>query len=156
VQISVVAVGKPGHLLDAAIREYEARAGRYWKFEITTVKAEPALRNRPARDVRQAEADRLRVAVSPATDLVALTRAGEPWTSEQLAAYLNGQAVRGEPGTSFLIGGAFGLDGDLVRDARHRLSLSAMTMPHDMARLVLAEQLYRAGTIVRGEPYHKG
>lgn len=143
-------------MLDAAIREYEQRAGRYWKLEITTVKAEAASRNRPVTDVRQAEAERLSAAVPGGTDLVALTRAGEPWTSEQLAAYLDDMAVRGEGGASFLIGGAFGLHGDLVRDARHRLSLSAMTMTHDMARLVLAEQLYRAGTIVRGEPYHKG
>jgi 23S rRNA (pseudouridine1915-N3)-methyltransferase len=156
VQISVVAVGKPGRLLHSAIREYEARAGRYWKLEITTVKAEPASRNRPVVDVRQAEADRLRAVVPAATDVVALTRAGEPWTSEQLAAYLNRQAVRGDEGASFLIGGAFGLHEELIRDARHRLSLSAMTLPHDMARLFLAEQLYRAGTIVRGQPYHKG
>ena len=75
---------------------------------------------------------------------------------EVLVATLGELALRGSPGAAFLIGGAFGLDRTLLRDATHRVSLSPMTMPHDLARLVLAEQLYRAGTIVRGEPYHKG
>jgi 23S rRNA (pseudouridine1915-N3)-methyltransferase len=57
---------------------------------------------------------------------------------------------------AFAIGGAFGLGGAVLARAQRKLSLSALTLPHEMARLVLAEQLYRAGTIVRGEPYHKG
>ena len=57
---------------------------------------------------------------------------------------------------AFLIGGAYGLDRTVIKRARKRLSLSAMTLPHEVARLVLSEQLYRAGTILRGEPYHKG
>ena len=60
------------------------------------------------------------------------------------------------PGIGFIIGGAFGLGEAVLSRARHHLSLSDMTLPHEMARLVLAEQLYRAGTILRGEPYHKG
>jgi 23S rRNA (pseudouridine1915-N3)-methyltransferase len=55
-----------------------------------------------------------------------------------------------------VVGGAYGLSDDVLSRARHHLSLSAMTLPHEIARLVLAEQLYRAGTIQRGEPYHKG
>jgi len=152
----VAAVGKPGRLLDAAIREYEQRAGRYWKLDSTTVKAEPASRNRPVADVRGSEAERLRGSVSPGSEVVALTRGGDAWSSERLAAYLDERSIRGAGDVAFVIGGAFGLDEPLILAARHRLSLSAMTLPHDLARLVLAEQLYRAGTIVRGEPYHKG
>jgi 23S rRNA (pseudouridine1915-N3)-methyltransferase len=155
-QISIVAVGKPSRLLDPVIREYEARARRYWKLDNTIIRAEAASKNRPVTEVQQAEAQRLLGAASAGRDIIALTRAGQAWSSDQLAAYLNGLAVAGHPGATFIIGGAFGLDSGLVRDARHRLSLSTMTMPHDMARLVLAEQLYRAGTIVRGERYHKG
>jgi 23S rRNA (pseudouridine1915-N3)-methyltransferase len=55
-----------------------------------------------------------------------------------------------------VIGGAYGLDERVLRRAKQRMSLSELTLTHEMARLVLAEQLYRAGTIVRGEPYHKG
>jgi 23S rRNA (pseudouridine1915-N3)-methyltransferase len=156
VQISLVAVGKPGSLLEPAIREYEGRASRYWKLDSTVVRSEAASRNRPVVEVQRAEAERLLGAVARGLDVVALTRAGRAWSSEELAAYLSGLAVTGHPGAAFVIGGAFGLDSGLVRDARHRLALSTMTMPHDLARLVLTEQLYRAGTIVRGEPYHKG
>lgn len=154
--IVIAAVGKPGRLLEAAIREYEERAARYWKLNAATVKAEPASRNRPVIEVRRSEAERLRNAVQPASEVIALTRVGDAWSSERLATYLDERAIRAAGDVTFVIGGAFGLDDTLIRDARHRLSLSPMTMPHDLARLVLAEQLYRAGTIVRGEPYHKG
>lgn len=153
-QVSVIAVGRAARLLEPAIDEYEERAGRYWRMESRWVKAEPASRNRPVEDVRRAEAERLRAAAAPEAELVALTRAGRAWTSRRLATYLSGVAMQGGQ-AAFLIGGAYGLDQALVEAARHRLSLSPMTLPHDLARLVLAEQLYRAGTIVRGEPYHK-
>jgi 23S rRNA (pseudouridine1915-N3)-methyltransferase len=156
VQISIVTVGKQGRLLETAIQEYEQRAGRYWKLETVAVKAELASRNRAVEEVQAAEAERLRGAASSAAELVALTRGGSAWTSRRLAEYLEGSALRSVGGIAFVIGGAYGLHDSLVRDAKHRLSLSSMTMPHDLARLVLLEQLYRAGTIVRGEPYHKG
>jgi len=85
----------------------------------------------------------------------ALTREGEEISSTGLARILADMATYGRPGITFLIGGAHGLDSKLVQDARRAFSLSRMTLPHDMARLVLAEQVYRAGTLVRGEPYHK-
>lgn len=143
-------------MLDAAIEEYEQRAGRYWKVQAVVVKAETASRNRPVDEIQAAEAERLRAAAAGAADLVALTRGGASWDSPRLARYLEDLAVQGRGDVAFILGGAFGLHQTLLRHARHRLSLSPMTMPHDLARLVLAEQLYRAGTIVRGEPYHKG
>jgi len=79
---------------------------------------------------------------------------GRAMSSEQFAQWLQGQRERAVD-VGILIGGAFGL-GDVVRGrANSSLSLAPWTMPHELARLVLAEQLYRAGTIVRGEPYHK-
>lgn len=153
--VTIAAIGRPSRLLASAIQEYETRASRYWKLDVAELKAERAS-NRPITEVRTAEGERLRGAVPDRCDMVALTRSGEAWTSERLAKYLNDMAVGGFPGATFLIGGAYGLDRQLLRDARHRISLSPMTMPHELARLVLAEQLYRAGTIVRGEPYHKG
>ena len=75
--------------------------------------------------------------------------------SRELAGYLEGHAVHSSPGVAFVIGGAFGLGVPVMERARRKLSLSSFTLPHEMARLVLAEQLYRAGTLVRGEPYHK-
>lgn len=155
-KVVIASVGRPGKLLLPSIQEFETRAGRYWKLESVEVRGERAAENRPVTAVRQQEGERLRAAVPPGAELVALTRTGDAWGSEQLARYLGELALRGSPGAAFLIGGAFGLDRTLLRDATRRLSLSPMTLPHELARLVLAEQLYRAGTIVRGEPYHKG
>lgn len=153
--VTVAAVGTPG-LLAPAIREYEERARRYWKLETTVVDPEKARKNRPVEQVKAAEAERLLAAVPDRTEIVALTRTGKGWSSRRLAKYLNGLAVGGAEGATFVVGGAYGLDADLLQRAQRRLSLSPMTLPHEMARLVLAEQLYRAGTIVRREPYHKG
>lgn len=155
-RVLIAAVGRPGRLLAGPIREYESRAERYWKLDTAEVAAEKASRNRPDTDIKRAEAERLRGAIPTGLETVALTRAGQRWSSRELARYLNGLAVAGSAGAAFLLGGALGLDEELLGGSRHRVSLSPMTLPHELARLVLAEQLYRAGTIVRGEPYHKG
>lgn len=153
-KILLLAVGRPGRLLASAIQEYETRAARYWPFEVIEVKEEKA--RGTAEDVRAAESGRLLAAVPDGVETIALTRTGATWSSTKLAGYLQDLAVRAAPGAAFLIGGALGLAPGAIASARHRLSLSAFTLPHDIARLNLAEQIYRAGTIVRGEPYHKG
>ncbi|MFW6078014.1 MAG: 23S rRNA (pseudouridine(1915)-N(3))-methyltransferase RlmH [Gemmatimonadota bacterium] len=155
-KLELVAVGRPDARLAEAIREYEARASRYWPFESVEVKAERAGRGVGPAEVRRAESARLRDRVGPGLDVVALTRMGRGLTSMNLAAYIQELALRSLPGAAFVIGGAYGLSEELIRSADRRLSLSTLTLPHDLARLVLVEQLYRAGTIARGEPYHKG
>lgn len=155
-KVTLVSVGRPSSLLYPAIQEYDGRAGRYWKLDAVEVAPEKASKNRPVTEVRAAEAERIRAVVPAGTDLLALTRTGVTWTSHELARYLNQLGISGGAGATFIIGGAHGLDRQLLREARHQLTLSPMTLPHEMARLILAEQLYRAGTIIRGEPYHKG
>ena len=76
--------------------------------------------------------------------------------SRAFSRYLEEPAIRASAGVALEIGGAFGLEDSVLARAQKRLSLSSMTFPHELARLALAEQLYRAGTILRGEPYHKG
>ena len=154
-KLTVLAVGKPAPLLAGAIAQYERRAGRYWTLEVVEVREEKARKGLPAEQVRAAESARLLERVAPGSEIVALTRAGEAWSSARLAQYLEALALRSSAGASFLIGGALGLNDELIGRAQHRLALSALTLPHELARLFLAEQLYRAGTIVRGEPYHK-
>lgn len=154
--VTVLSVGSPSRLLARPIHEYETRAGRYWKLVTRTVDAAKAGRNRPVEDVMAEEAERLLAVVPDRTELVALTRKGKTWTSTGMATFLNQLAGSGGAGATFLIGGAYGLHERVLRQSRRQLSLSPLTLPHDLARLVLTEQLYRAGTIVRGEPYHKG
>ncbi len=152
----MLVVGRPAALLADAIAEYERRAGRYWTLDVVEVREEKGRKGLPLDRLRTAESARLLERVPAGAEVVALTRAGEAWSSARLARYLEALALDGRAGAAFLIGGAFGLSTEAIARAQHRLSLSALTLPHELARLLLAEQLYRAGTIVRGEPYHKG
>ncbi len=153
-RLVVAVVGKPRDAsLAGAIREYETRAGRYWPLEVHEVREEPA-RSASADLVREREAARLLAAIPAGADVVTCDMAGRQMTSEQFAAWLQKMRERARD-VALLIGGAFGL-GDAVKvNASTSLALAPWTLPHELARLVLAEQLYRAGTIVRGEPYHK-
>ncbi|MEX2466522.1 MAG: 23S rRNA (pseudouridine(1915)-N(3))-methyltransferase RlmH [Gemmatimonadota bacterium] len=154
-KVAVVVVGRVRGPLASAVADYEERAARYWKLELVEVdEGVKGGRSEPDR-VRTAEAERILARVPEDLELFALTRDGKGMASATLSRHLQDRALRSAPGVAFVIGGAFGLDGSVLARARKRLSLSPMTLPHDMARLVLAEQLYRAGTIARGEPYHK-
>jgi 23S rRNA (pseudouridine1915-N3)-methyltransferase len=156
VKVVLAVVGKAGKAFADAIEDYEKRARRYWPLEVVEVKAVKAGGAKTDQDVRSAEADSLLERLPRDVEIVALTRAGERWSSDQLSSYLQRLGVRSSPGVAFVIGGALGLGDALLRRATHKLAISSMTLPHEMARLIMAEQLYRAGTIARGEPYHKG
>ncbi|HVF38421.1 MAG TPA: 23S rRNA (pseudouridine(1915)-N(3))-methyltransferase RlmH [Gemmatimonadaceae bacterium] len=149
----VAVVGKPRHAaLAAAIDDYETRAARYWPLEVHSVREERAGGLSEAL-VRKREGERLAEKAGSCT-LIACDAAGRSFTSEAFSGWLNAIRERGQD-TALLIGGAFGLSEDILQRASMKLSLSPWTLPHELARLVLAEQLYRAGSIVRGEPYHK-
>ena len=113
-------------------------------------------RGRVAAEVMRREAGHIRARLRPGFDRVAVTREGRRFSSPELARWLEGVARTPAKGVHFLVGGAFGLDPDLKEECGLRLSLSSFTLPHDFARLVLAEQFYRAGTILGNQPYHKG
>ena len=153
--VTVIAVGRPGGVLRGAIEHYEARAKRYWKLRAVEVSQGPGRRDKAHQAVKQEE-ERILAKLSDRAEVVALTRLGLPMSSPELARYLEERAVRAVPEVAFVIGGAFGLGGGVLERADQTLALSAGTLPHELARLVLVEQLYRAGTIIRNEPYHKG
>ena len=155
--VRVVCVGRPGRLLGPGIREYEERAARYWKLEMDEVSpgrggTGPA----GASAVMEDEAKGILRKVGEEATVVALTRSAKGMTSAGLARYLERRTVASAPEVAFVVGGAHGLAPSVLERAQRSLSLSPMTLPHDLARLVLVEQLFRAGTILRGEPYHKG
>ena len=149
-------VGRVRGALAEAVQDYEDRARRYWKLSVAEVAAGAPGRDATADRVREAEAERILAKIPEDFEVVALTRTGKGMSSRELASYLEDLGTRSAPGVAFVIGGAFGLHDSVIRRAKRQVSLSGLTLPHEMARLVLAEQLYRAGTIVRGEPYHKG
>jgi 23S rRNA (pseudouridine1915-N3)-methyltransferase len=153
--VRLVAVGRMRNLgLRAACDEYLRRARRGLPLDVHEVPEAGRRAGRPA-DARRLEGERLAAAVPAAGRLVALTRTGRGFSSEELAE-LVGRWRQEARDVALLVGGAFGLDEALIARADLRLSLSPLTMPHELARLVLVEQLYRAVTILRGEPYHKG
>ena len=141
--------------LRRATEEYEDRLRRYIRFEAVVV-APARLPDARAPEAREREAAALERRLPGELEFIALTREGERWTTRALADYLDDMRTYGRPGAAFAIGGAHGLAPRLLDRARARLALSAMTLPHEVARLVLTEQLYRAATILRGKPYHKG
>jgi 23S rRNA (pseudouridine1915-N3)-methyltransferase len=138
-----------------AIRDYETRAGHYFTLEPIEVQTARAGSSDPTR-VKRDEAEALLRRLPDDAETFALTRTGKAIDTRHLAERLQRIGTYGPGGVAFVIGGAFGLDESVIERCRHRLSLSRFTLPHELARLVLAEQLYRAGTLLRGEPYHKG
>jgi 23S rRNA (pseudouridine1915-N3)-methyltransferase len=154
VRVSLVVIGRPRQAgLADAIRDYETRAARYWPLDVIEVKEEPGRGLAPDL-VREREGERLLERVAADAQLVICDPGGTVMDSAQFAQWLQEQRDRARS-VAFIIGGAHGLGAVVRQRASRRLSLAPWTLPHELARLVLAEQLYRAGTIMRGEPYHK-
>ncbi len=153
-RLTVAAVGRPRNAAIAeAIRDYEARAARYWPLEVHEVREERAARGLTPKTVSEREGERLAEKVG-SSRIVACDPNGKSLSSEKFAAWLQQERELNRD-TAFVIGGAFGLSESILQGATMKISLAPWTLPHELARLVLAEQLYRAGSIVRGEPYHK-
>jgi 23S rRNA (pseudouridine1915-N3)-methyltransferase len=152
VVLSVVGRPRASGIADA-VRDYETRAARYWPLESHEAREEPA-RGASPELVRAREGERLLAKLPAGGVVVACDERGVSWTSEEFARWLQRHREGGRD-VAFVIGGAFGLSPAVRERASVVLSLAPWTLPHELARLVLAEQLYRAGTIVRGEPYHK-
>lgn len=133
-----------------AVAAYERRAARYWKLDLHEVRAE---RGDDPELVRGHEGERLLQRLR-GIRYVACDEGGQRLASNAFAGWLRDARDSGRD-TAFVIGGAFGLHESVIERAQMRLALAPWTLPHELARLVLVEQLYRAGTILRGEPYHK-
>jgi 23S rRNA (pseudouridine1915-N3)-methyltransferase len=105
-------------------------------------------------DLKKKEGETILQWLRPEDFLVALDEKGRPFSSESLAGFIEQRATERTKNLVFLIGGAFGLDESLIRRSNRTWSLSSLTFPHQLVRLILAEQLYRACTIIRNEKYH--
>ncbi len=139
--------------VDAAYADYAKRLPRDYALELVELKAEPRDRGKPVEQMLAAEAVRLRAACAGCR-IVALDERGAAWTTRQLADRLarwRDEAI--EP--AFAIGSADGLDPAFKREAHDRVALSALTLPHALVRVILAEQIYRAVALATGHPYHR-
>lgn len=152
--LHLVAVGRVSDpALRAACEEYLGRIRKLWSLTVHEVRS-PAGRFPPGERMRR-EGERLLAAIPAHALSIALTRTGRSESSERLAQRLAGWQAASRD-VAFVIGGADGLDRGVHQRCEASLSLSTLTLPHELARLVLLEQIYRAGTIRRGTPYHKG
>jgi 23S rRNA (pseudouridine1915-N3)-methyltransferase len=155
VKILILAVGsKQPAWVGAAFEDYACRMPADWTLTLKEIKPESRTLGRTVPQMREAEALRIRQAIPARARMVALDEGGERKTSEALSRYLVGchQDIQD---LVFVIGGPDGLCETLCAQAHLQLRLSDMTLPHGMARVILAEQIYRAWSIAVGHPYHR-
>lgn len=152
--LRVVCVGKPGGWAAEAADDYLSRVRRYTPSELCVVRPERDADRDPA-VARRREGERLYEALPKGAVVVALDPLGKSMDSPAFSQFINKQQNAGIRDLAFLIGGPVGLSDEARSGARMLLSLSPLTLPHELALVVLSEQLYRAFTILRGERYHK-
>ncbi|MEH7386138.1 23S rRNA (pseudouridine(1915)-N(3))-methyltransferase RlmH [Bacillus sp. JJ1521] len=157
--ITIVTIGKlKEKYLIQGINEYLKRLTAYAKVEIVELADEKAPENLSETEmvqVKQKEGERILAKLSDDTHVIALAIEGKMKSSEQLAEDIDNLATYGKSKIAFVIGGSLGLSKDVMKRANDTLSFSKMTFPHQLMRLILVEQVYRAFRINRGEPYHK-
>ncbi|PLC15020.1 23S rRNA (pseudouridine(1915)-N(3))-methyltransferase RlmH [Bacillus paralicheniformis] len=157
--ISIVAIGKlKEKYLKQGIDEYIKRLSSYAKVDIIELPDEKAPENLSDQDmkiVKDKEGERILSKISPDAHVIALAIEGKMKSSEELADNMDRLATYGKSKVTFVIGGSLGLSDAVLKRADEKLSFSRMTFPHQLMRLILLEQVYRAFRINRGEPYHK-
>lgn len=159
VNISIITVGKlKEKYLRQGIEEYLKRLSAYAKVEVVEVadeKAPEELSELEMLQVKQKEGERILAKISQDTYVIALAIQGKLQSSEELANTLDKLATYGKSKIAFVIGGSLGLNEEVLKRSNEQLSFSRMTFPHQLMRLILVEQIYRAFRINRNEPYHK-
>jgi 23S rRNA (pseudouridine1915-N3)-methyltransferase len=154
VKICIVALGhRMPAWVAAGFDDYARRLPREFELDLVELKPEPRDRGRSVEQILATEAKRI-AAASKSAHVVALDERGERWTTARLAQALRDWRDRGLD-IAFVIGSADGLAEAVKRDANVIMSLSALTLPHGLVRVLLAEQLYRATSLLRGHPYHR-
>jgi len=155
VKLLIAAVGTrmPGWVAEG-YADYARRMPRELPLELVEVKAESRTEGKTAAAMMAAEALRLRAVLPLRRHLLALDERGTELTTRSLADRLSSWMAEGDDAV-FLIGGPDGLDPSLKAEADERLRLSGLTLPHALVRVVLAEALYRAASVIRGHPYHR-
>jgi len=157
--IQIAAVGKlKEEYLVKGMAEYSKRLGPYVRLQVIEVpdeKAPETMSEAEEHKVKEREGERLLAAIKPDAYVIALAIDGKMLSSEQIAAQLETLGTYGRSQIAFVIGGSNGLSDEVLRRADLKLSFGKITYPHQLMRLILVEQIYRAFKIMRGEPYHR-
>lgn len=156
VKITVVAVGKLKERFWAdACAEYVKRLGAYATVKMVEVADRDPAKSGGEEAGRELEGKGILAAIPERSHVVLLDIGGKERSSEEIASHLDDLMLRGESSITFVIGGSCGVSPEVRSRADERLSFGRITLPHNLARVVLLEQVYRAFKIMRGEPYHK-
>ena len=154
-KIRFIVIGKTDEgYLKTGINEYITRLKHYITVEYTEIHALKNSSSLPVQEQQAREKDLLEKQLKPGETLILLDEHGRQMTSTELASYLNQKMVSGIKSLVFLVGGPYGFHADLLKKKFEMISISKMTFSHQMVRLIFAEQLYRAFTILRSESYH--
>ena len=140
--------------LKEGIDKYVKRLKHYTKLEIVEINELKNTKALTADQQKIKEAELILKKLSPIDHVVLLDEKGAEFSSKQFAAYLDKKAINSTSTLFFIVGGPYGFDDSVYARANDKLSLSRMTFSHQMIRLLFVEQLYRAFTIIKGEPYH--
>ena len=155
-KISVIHMGETaGSYLKGGLAMYEGRIRHYVPFELIYL-PEPKLKSRSEKLQKENEGKTILSSLSNCDHRILLDERGRQLSSPAFAAYLQQVMNRGVKNLGFVIGGPFGFSEEVYAKVPEMISLSAMTFSHQMVRLLFLEQIYRAFTIIRGEPYHHG
>ena len=154
-RIQIIAMGDrmPGWV-QQAYNEYIKRIGAGLTIELVEISPEKRGKSSDMQRIMTKEAERMRQSIPKGNYVVALDKEGKSWSTEMLAGKISTWQEQGH-NISILIGGPEGMTQELLSEANERVSLSAMTFPHPVVRIILAEQLYRAYSILNNHPYHK-
>jgi len=152
--VTILMVGKTREsFIQEGLAFYEKRLQPFLRLTLKSVREEKETGGLAAAAIKVREGERLRAQIPPRAFVAALTPQGREFTSEEFAAWLTRRELESRP-LVFLIGGHWGLDEPTLAAAAERLALARLTLTHELSRLVLLEQLYRAMTIKTGHPYH--
>jgi 23S rRNA (pseudouridine1915-N3)-methyltransferase len=156
VKIRIICVGKVKEdYIRQGIADYLGRLKHYTEVEYIELKDEKILSPLSEELIKKREAQRIEKTFLPDGVVIILDERGQSFSSKMLAEFLQHQQMQGTRAVEFVIGGTLGLADSILKKAFKVLSLSRMTFTHQLCRLILLEQLYRAFTILKGEPYHK-
>lgn len=154
-KILLLAIGKTdSRELEGLIHNYSSRIGHYLPFELRVIPDVRRSGKTTSEMQKQAEGREILAQLQPSDRLVLLDERGKEFTSREFASYIEGRMLASEKRLVMVIGGPYGFAPEVYERANDKLSLSRMTFSHQMVRLFITEQIYRAMTILRGEPYH--
>lgn len=157
--ITIVCVGKiKEKFYTMAIDEYIKRLGRYCQINIVEVKDEKTpdgAKDAVCESIKDKEGERILAAIRDGAYVIALAIEGKMLDSVELSEKIDNLGIEGKSNVVFVIGGSLGLSKAVLNRAQYKLSFSRMTFPHQLMRVILLEQIYRAFRIIKGEPYHK-